>query len=188
MGRGTLTRLALRLADGSVTQRRLMARACEFPCVAPAAVGRPHAHTYTVAARQDGSDPHARWGAPQLLCKVTVDPAAGGAASPAVTQDLYDPGPDRFAQEPIFVPRPGAEAEDDGWVLALVYDAASDLTELAILDARSLAAGPVARIKLPHMLPFGLHGSWTDAYLGPDPGASFEPVEYDIRRGVPQYE
>lgn len=36
--------------------------------------------------------------------------------------------------------------------------------------AHPRAAGPVATIKLPHMLPFGLHGSWTDAYLGPQPG------------------
>jgi hypothetical protein len=32
------------------------------------------------------------------------------------------------------------------------------------------AAGPIATIKLPHMLPMGLHGSWTGTYLGPPPG------------------
>lgn len=35
--------------------------------------------------------------------------------------------------EPIFVPRPGsgaAQAEDDGWVLALVYDPASDASNV----------------------------------------------------------
>ena len=109
-------------------------------------------------------------------------------SSPATAvQDLYAPGPDRFAQEPIFVPSEGGEAEDDGWLMSLVYDASTNLTELVILDARSLAAGPVATIKLPHMLPFGLHGSWSDSYLGPTPGASFSPIEHDIRQGVLRY-
>lgn len=76
------------------------------------------------------------------------------------------------------------QAEDDGWVLTLVYDAALDRTKLCILDARHLAAGPIGTITLPHMLPMGLHGSWTPTYLGPQPGSKFEPREYDIRRGV----
>lgn len=42
------------------------------------------------------------------------------------------------------------------------------------------AAGPVATIKLPHMLPFGLHGSWTGAYLGPQP----EQVSSGGHRGI----
>ena len=43
------------------------------------------------------------------------------------------------------MPRPGkgaAHAEDDGWVLALVYDAASDASNVTVLDARDLSAGP----------------------------------------------
>jgi hypothetical protein len=52
--------------------------------------------------------------------------------------------------EPIFVPRPGngngtAHAEDDGWVLALAYDPASDTSNVTVLDARGLSAGPLAR-------------------------------------------
>jgi hypothetical protein len=37
------------------------------------------------------------------------------------------------------------------------------------------AAGPVATITLPHMLPLGLHGSWTGSYLGP---------QSEVSRGV----
>ena len=66
-----------------------------------------------------------------------------------------DPG----LQEPIFVPRPGGEAEDDGWVLTMVYNSGSDRTELAILDAQQLSEGPVARICLPHHIPYGISPS-----------------------------
>ena len=39
------------------------------------------------------------------------------------------------------MPRPGGTAEDDGWVMALVYDADEERTRLAILDARNLSGG-----------------------------------------------
>lgn len=35
---------------------------------------------------------------------------------------------------------------------------------LTVLGVR---AGPVCTIKLPHLIPIGLHGSWTGEYLGP---------------------
>jgi carotenoid cleavage dioxygenase-like enzyme len=37
------------------------------------------------------------------------------------------------------------QAEDDGWVMALVYDSATDRTKLAILDARKLS-GELSRL------------------------------------------
>lgn len=42
----------------------------------------------------------------------------------------------------------------------------------------------MATITLPHMLPFGLHGSWTGEYLGPDPSQARPPTCHDIRSGV----
>lgn len=70
--------------------------------------------------------------------------------------DVWDAGPDQFAQEPIFCPRPGGTDEDDGWVFTMVYDTPTDRSHLAILNAQDLKAGPVARIKLPHQIPFGV--------------------------------
>ncbi len=46
-----------------------------------------------------------------------------------------------YAQEPIFVPRPGAQAEDEGWVLSLVFDAEEQRSSLVILDAQRLSGG-----------------------------------------------
>lgn len=39
------------------------------------------------------------------------------------------------------MPRPDGTSEDDGWVMALVYDAEEQRTRLAILDARNLSGG-----------------------------------------------
>ena len=62
--------------------------------------------------------------------------------------------------EPLFVPRHEGAAEDDGWVLALVYDASRNASDFYVLDARDIAGEPVARIRLPHRVPYGFHGNW----------------------------
>ena len=60
----------------------------------------------------------------------------------------------------MFVANPDGNAEDDGWLLAYVYDEATDKSEVLILDAATMAADPVARVQLPTRVPMGFHGSW----------------------------
>lgn len=62
--------------------------------------------------------------------------------------------------EPVFVPRPGGVDEDDGWLLVMVYRAATDTSDVVILDARAIDAGPVATVHLPRRVPAGFHGAW----------------------------
>lgn len=94
----------------------------------------------------------------QVIVKLTM-PTDLGTHTPfdkhQARTDVWDAGPNQFAQEPIFCPRPGAEAEDDGWIFTMVYDTVTDKSHLAILDAQDLKAGPVACIKLPYRIPFG---------------------------------
>jgi all-trans-8'-apo-beta-carotenal 15,15'-oxygenase len=70
--------------------------------------------------------------------------------------------------EPLFVARPGATAEDDGWLLALNHDLPSHRSQLVILDARDLEAGPLAVAHLEHHLPLGFHGTFTRRVARPD--------------------
>jgi carotenoid cleavage dioxygenase-like enzyme len=41
-----------------------------------------------------------------------------------------------------------------------VIDRTTEQTDLAIIDARDVAAGPVARIHLPRRVPIGFHANW----------------------------
>jgi len=84
----------------------------------------------------------------------------GSLSEDAVQYDIWDAGSRCIVNEPLFVPRPGATAEDEGWVLVTVHDAEADQGKLVILDAQCLADGPVATIHLQHFLPAGLHGSF----------------------------
>ena len=70
----------------------------------------------------------------QGIMKVSVSPEWGvsSTAQPGAVRRAFWFPADRsaFAQEPVFVPRGGAAAEDDGWVLTLLYSAAEDRTSL----------------------------------------------------------
>lgn len=57
----------------------------------------------------------------------------------------------------------GAQGEEDGWLLQVVYDASCHKSQLLIFDAAAISAGPVARLRLKHHIPYGLHGSFTTA-------------------------
>jgi carotenoid cleavage dioxygenase len=61
----------------------------------------------------------------------------------------------------VFVPRGPDAPEGEGWVMGYVIDRASGTTDLAILDAATLA--DVARVHIPHVVPPGFHGNWLPA-------------------------
>ncbi|HEX2054413.1 MAG TPA: carotenoid oxygenase family protein [Actinomycetota bacterium] len=63
-----------------------------------------------------------------------------------------------FPGEPIFVPRPGGEAEDDGVLLSVVLDSDASSSFLLVVDA--LTMEELGRAELPHHIPFSLGGDF----------------------------
>jgi carotenoid cleavage dioxygenase len=97
-----------------------------------------------------------------------------GAGWPTLKHDLhtgerhvFDHGPGRAAGEPVFVSRPDASAEDDGWLVTYVHDLGTESAEFVVLDAQDFDRGYVARVKLPQRVPFGFHGNWVSDRLVP---------------------
>jgi all-trans-8'-apo-beta-carotenal 15,15'-oxygenase len=77
-------------------------------------------------------------------------------------------GEGHVAGEPIFVPRSPDSAEDDGWLLSVVYSAAEHRSRLVVLDARDVESDPVAVAHLRHHVPLGFHGTWTSRVARPN--------------------
>ena len=97
-----------------------------------------------------------------------VSPSADSASGwPTVKHDLhtgerqtFDHGAGRAAGEAVFVSKPGASAEDDGWLLTFVHDLAKETTDFVVIDALDFTRGYVAKVALPQRVPFGFHGNW----------------------------
>jgi carotenoid cleavage dioxygenase-like enzyme len=65
--------------------------------------------------------------------------------------------------EPVFVPRAPDAAEADGWLLAVVWRARENRSDLAVFNATDIVSGPVAQVELGHRVPDGFHGNWVGA-------------------------
>lgn len=78
-------------------------------------------------------------------------------------RSVYQLPPGDSSSEVVFVPHYDMADEGDGWLLAVVYRAGENRSDLVVFDALEVDAGPVATAQLPHRVPMGFHGNWIDA-------------------------
>ena len=71
-------------------------------------------------------------------------------------------GVGRYGGDIVFVPRPHATTEDDGWLLTLVHDEGSETSELIVVNAQDVTSGPIAQVLIPQRVPYGFHAAWID--------------------------
>ena len=145
---GQLWRFTLNLKEEKVEKRLIDTRCCEFPSIHPDRVGKNYRYVFFSAAH------NATGNAPQQAI-VKLD-------WKTEESELWSFAPKGYVSEPIFVPKPDANYEDEGWVLSMVYDASLHRSILAILDGQYLSRGPIAQLHLSHHIPYGLHGSWSN--------------------------
>ncbi|MDB4965459.1 MAG: hypothetical protein JWN44_1148, partial [Myxococcales bacterium] len=142
---GTLHRAIVDPARGTLVDQPLAAVHCEFPRVARTSAASRYVY---VAAHSSEAAAHGMF---DQLARIDVE--RGGVESLAL-------GDGQYPSEPLFVRRPDGRAENDGWLLTLVYDAASDRSGVAVLDARELTRGPLACAWFDHHIPFTFHGNF----------------------------
>ncbi|WP_251093825.1 carotenoid oxygenase family protein [Streptomyces sp. Caat 7-52] len=123
-------------ARGTVREEQLDDRPGEFPRVDDRLTGLAAGHGHVTCGTS----------------LVRYDLRSGGVTA-------HDFGAGRVPGEAAFAPADGT-AGGAGWLLTYVHDAATDRSELVVLDADDLAAPPVATIRLPGRVPFGFHGNW----------------------------
>lgn len=139
-----LVRARIPLDGGEVTTRRVVDEPLELPRTHDRAVnGRPYRHVYGIGNRQDPPQEFHN-----QIVKVDVRDETARTWS--------EPG--TYPGEPVFVAEPEGDAEDDGLLLSVVFEAEADTSFLLALDASSLEE--VARAETPHRIPFGFHGSF----------------------------
>ena len=63
----------------------------------------------------------------------------------------------------MFIPRPGAEKEDDGVVLVTVLNGDTKQSYLLMLDGETVE--PITHANLPEHIPMPIHGYWSPDFL-----------------------
>lgn len=141
-----LTKWVLHLPTGTVHEERLDDRRSDFPRLHDGRLGLPHRYGHASAALANpvefGFDGIIQW-----------DLATG-------EDETFTFGPGVSIGEAVMAPRPGGTDERDGWLLVYATTVATMQTDLCILDATDITAGPLARIHLPRRVPAGFHGNW----------------------------
>ena len=144
--RTALERWAIDPASRSVRRVVLDDTPQEFPRIDERRFGLPYRYAYTMALpAEDGAVAGTKLFKHDLL---------------AGTRACHAFGPGRYPGEFAFVPAHAEAAEDEGWLIGLVINAAEETTDLVILDAQAFTGSPTASIRIPHRVPPGFHGAW----------------------------
>src|SRR6056297_1688773 len=151
----TFDRWVIDPSTQSVSETRIDDRPQEFPRHNPNVALQRHRYGYTSEVTTGKPNLHG------AIIKLDVETG---------TTEAHEFGAGRGGAEPIVVPKSDGVAEDDAWILTVVYDATTDASELCILDAGDITGDEVARVPLPQRVPFGFHGNWVpDSSVSPPP-------------------
>ncbi|MBD2525743.1 carotenoid oxygenase family protein [Nostoc sp. FACHB-133] len=140
-----LYRWRFNLSTGTVREEMLDDVASEFPRVNENLLGRQTRYGY--------SNKMANSSLPLFEGIIKYDLNSGNSQT-------HEFGQGRYGGEAVFAPRPGAIAEDDGWLVTFVHNENSNTSELVVVNAQDVTAEPVARVIIPQRVPYGFHGAW----------------------------
>ena len=140
-----LHRWRFNLSTGKVREEMLDDVPGEFPRVNENFLGRQTRYGY-IAKMAKGS-------MPVFDGLIKYDFSSGKS-------ETHEFGRGRYGGEAVFVPRPDATSEDDGWLIAFVHDENSGNSELVVVNAQDMSGEPAARLLIPQRVPYGFHGMW----------------------------
>eukprot|EP00457_Paulinella_chromatophora_P001795 gb/GEZN01001797.1/.p1 GENE.gb/GEZN01001797.1/~~gb/GEZN01001797.1/.p1 ORF type:complete len:552 (+),score=44.05 gb/GEZN01001797.1/:890-2545(+) len=144
-----LEKMVIDLSRVKPTERtRLLCVKCEFPVTALEKQGRYSRYIYCVR----------------------MGPPAPGHMDALIKYDMetgkhwiHKFADGMFGGECIFVKDHNELAEDAGYLMTFTHNEKTGISEFYLIDAQSMDATPVARVRLPTRVPYGFHGTWVSA-------------------------
>lgn len=146
---GRLWRWTIDLTAGTVTEEQIDDRPGDFGRVDDRMVGLDARYGYLMAMAGEGNAEEPVYGS--ALWK--YDLKSGQCWE-------HHLGDGVRGAEPVFAPASPDAGEDEGWIVTLTHDTASDESRLIVVDAQDFTAPPVATVHLPQRVPYGAHGTW----------------------------
>ncbi|UQA61635.1 carotenoid oxygenase family protein [Polyangium aurulentum] len=142
-----LVRIRIDLETGAITESSFDDVPVEFPVVDPRRATRRYRYGWTAARRG------VTCGRGSMNAIARFDVETGEVKYRTLGRSSY-------TLEPIFVPRSPDAPEGDGYLLAVVYHAQEDASDLLILDAIDIEREPIAVVRTRQRVPYGFHGTW----------------------------
>eukprot|EP00977_Amphora_coffeiformis_P010128 scaffold2357_cov167-Amphora_coffeaeformis.AAC.36 len=149
-GKKGLWRYTVDLQSKKVSKERLVSSDVSFAVINPDKSTQRHRYIYyNVGALDDEASP------PQGIGR--YDAETGTAVS-------WMPETHQFCGEPKYAARSGeaTAAEDDGYILSVLFDGKGQESELLIFSASRVEQGPITRIPLGFGIPHGTFGTFTN--------------------------
>jgi len=155
-----LARWTINLEDGSDSvSETTIGPPGDLPMIPAAFQGRPYTHGWLLTMNPDMHGPPVAGGPVGAMFNTLLRVDLTGKPPQALALP-----PGQCLSEPVHVP--SAQPSHEGWLLTIVdqQTGAADFRHaLWILDAGNVAAGPVARVPIPHRLRPQVHGWWVSA-------------------------
>ena len=150
---GRLWRWTIDPAAGTVTEEQIDDRPGDFGRVDDRRIGQPARFGYLMAMAGEGVSEEPVYGS--ALWKYDLE-----------TGECWEHhlGEGVRGGEPVFAPAGPDAGEEEGWVITIAHDTASETSRLVIADPQNFSAPPVATVTIPRRVPYGAHGSWVPAH------------------------
>ena len=141
---GILKRCRINRNEKKFEVETLSEQCCEFGMVSPERQGSLARYSWMASAEKAKGN-----GPLQVIKKLDL-----------INGEKYcwSAAPRGFVNEPLMIPNRSSKIEDDGWVVALIWNGERAGTDLVILQAHDLSEKAI--LELPIAIPYGLHGSW----------------------------
>ena len=155
-GKKGLWRYTVDLQSKKVSKKRLVSSDVSFAVINPDKSTQRHRYIYyNIGAMADEASP------PQGIGRYDVE--TGSTVS-------WMPEAHQFCGEPKYASRSGeaAAAEDQGYILSVLFDGKAQQSELLVFSAGQVEKGPITRIPLGFAIPHGAFGTFTN-----DPDATW---------------
>ncbi|MFK7977467.1 MAG: carotenoid oxygenase family protein [Halioglobus sp.] len=139
-------RMELDLANKQVTNEEFSDIFCEFSRVDERRMGKQYRYGFAASSSKEWGDAHG------YNCTGRYDFETGET-------QLWEYGAEANAGEPVYVPNPDSDKEEDGWLMCFVHNP-DEGAYLSILGADDFTKGPVAKVHIPGRVPNGFHANW----------------------------
>ncbi len=136
----------LDLKTGNFDEEIINPNLVEFPLMDPRYLTKKQKHGWYTSLVDDVQ----KYGLWNTICHYDFEKSV---------EESYYAGKDFYVGESLFTPKHKNSPEGEGYIMAIRYNLMENKSDILILNALNVSAGPIATIKVPRRIEYDFHGS-----------------------------